>query len=99
MKDAGGKIRYTPFIEFKSKDVRSRWSDCGDRGDARDAPGGVRWMDINDVITIAENLAHNCGYACFPAATTRDRHARTGSRTPSPIRSKCGRSGAAIPAR
>lgn len=27
MKDAAGKIRYSPFIEFKSKDVRSRWSD------------------------------------------------------------------------
>jgi hypothetical protein len=26
MKDAGGNIRYVPFIEFKSKEIRSRWS-------------------------------------------------------------------------
>ena len=57
-------------------------------------------VDINGVITIAENLAHNCGYAAFlPAATTNGRHACTGSRMPPAIRSKCGRCGDVIPAR
>jgi DNA-binding cell septation regulator SpoVG len=27
MKDAGGKIRYSPFIAFTTKEIRSRWSD------------------------------------------------------------------------
>jgi hypothetical protein len=28
MKDAGGKIRYSPFIEFSSKEIRQRWSNA-----------------------------------------------------------------------
>jgi hypothetical protein len=26
MKDDAGKIRYAPFIEFRSKEIRDRWS-------------------------------------------------------------------------
>ena len=28
IKDEAGKIRYSPFIEFTSKEIRNRWSDA-----------------------------------------------------------------------
>lgn len=28
MKDAAGKLRYSPIIEFSSKEIRGRWSDA-----------------------------------------------------------------------
>jgi hypothetical protein len=31
MKDDKGKIRYTPIVEFATKDVRNKWSDSSSR--------------------------------------------------------------------
>jgi hypothetical protein len=40
LKDANGKARYQPVIEFKDKETRAHWSKRGNRGDALGAPGG-----------------------------------------------------------